>query len=373
MKREVEQYIAEDLKEKLVFLVGPRQVGKTWLASDMQKRARSPRYLNYDQEQDRKVMKQYAWGRADLLVLDEVHKMRGWKNYVKGVFDTRPPNMQLLVTGSATLDAHRHAGDSLAGRYFVHHLLPLTLYEQVATTGSSDALRLFERGGFPYPYLTETVDKAERWREMYVDSVVREDAITIQGIDNFYAFKSIFQLLRLQVGSPVSYSSIAQNIGISPHTVKKYIAILEALYVVFRVQPYTHKIARSILKEPKLYFFDTGLVSDRGARFENMLALELYAYTRRIKDRKGKGVTLASLSTKEGHEVDFALINKKNELIHAIEAKMSDSTPTKALKYFTEKYSVPGTQVVFTDTQTYAPTQHIHIRSIERFVQDVLI
>jgi uncharacterized protein len=372
MQREAYTHILKDLDQKMVFLVGPRQVGKTWVAKELQKTFPNSLYLTYDSERDRAQMKRYEWGRVDLLILDEVHKMRGWKNFVKGIFDTKPAHMRLLVTGSAALDAHRHAGDSLAGRYFVHHLFPLTVYELLQHTDTPDSQRLFERGGFPEPFLALNTEGSERWREMYIDSLIREDALSIQGIDNLYALQAIFQLLRTHVGSPISYASIAQNVGISPATVKKYIHILEALYIVFRVQPYTHKIARSILKEPKLYFFDTGLVADRGARFENMLAIELYAYIHRIKDRVGRGYTLASLQTKDGHEVDFALIDTHNTLVHAIEAKYADTAPTKSLKYFTDKYTVTGSQVVFSETQNRT-AGGLHIRTLESFVRDMLI
>jgi predicted AAA+ superfamily ATPase len=133
--------------------------------------------------------------------------------------------------------------------------------------------RFLERGGFPEPFLTPDLIDADRWRLQYIDSLLREDVLEFDKIQNVNAIRLVFDLLRERVGSPVSYSSIAEDVQIAPNTVKKYIQILEALYVVFRVTPFSRNIARSLLKEPKIYFFDTGLIKgDKGAKFENQTA-----------------------------------------------------------------------------------------------------
>ena len=88
--------------------------------------------------------------------------------------------------------------------------------------------------------------------------------------------RGVFDRLRSSVGSVISYKSIAEDLGISPITVKRYIQLLEALYIIFQVKPYSKKISRSILKEPKVYFYDNGLVDgDEGVKFENFIAVSL--------------------------------------------------------------------------------------------------
>ena len=123
MIRAQKNIILKDLEKKLVLLVGPRQAGKTWLAKDIATSFPHSVYLNYDQIMDRKIMLEQSWlPSTDLLILDELHKMPDWKNYLKGVFDTRLNSMRILVTGSARLDIYDNIGDSLVPYFFADGL-----------------------------------------------------------------------------------------------------------------------------------------------------------------------------------------------------------------------------------------------------------
>ncbi|MCK5783576.1 MAG: ATP-binding protein, partial [Desulfobacterales bacterium] len=300
MKRQQTEYIIKDLKKKMVFITGPRQVGKTWLAKEIAKSFPQSVYLNFDSSEDRQIIKNEAWlEKTDLLILDELHKMKGWKNYLKGVYDTKPDHMMILVTGSARLEAFRQSGDSLAGRFFRHRLLPFSVAEISHINETPDIEKLIDRGGFPEPLLAEKNVDVDRWRNQYMDGLIRTDVLDFENIQDFRAMQLLLELLRSRVGSPVSYKSIAEDIQIAPNTVKKYIQILESLYIIFKVTPFSKKIARSILKEPKIYFFDTGLVKgDEGVKFENLTALSLLKHVYGMHDFKGLPYTLNYLRTK---------------------------------------------------------------------------
>lgn len=176
-KRYLIDFIKKDLEKKLVLISGPRQVGKTWLSKSLFP-SNHYVYLNFDRNADRKVITEETWSReSDLVILDEIHKMRNWKSWIKGVYDIESVRPRLLLTGSARLDITRKGGrESLAGRHHLYRQHPLSVRELMATYDSSTALdRLLARGGFPEPFFADTELDADRWRLSHIDSMLRED------------------------------------------------------------------------------------------------------------------------------------------------------------------------------------------------------
>ena len=367
MKRSQAEVIKKDLQKKMVFIVGPRQVGKTWLAKEIAKDYKNPLYLNYDDITHKKVIENKAWiDDVDLIIFDEIHKMPKWKNYIKGVFDTKPEHLHILVTGSARLNAHRQAGDSLAGRFILHRLLPFSLAELLGSEYESVDL-LLKRSGFPEPLFAESETDASRWHNLYIDSLIRGDVLDFADVNDWLAMKQVFEILKYKVGSPLSYSNIAQDVGISPNTVKRYISIFEALIV----RPYSKKISRAISKRPKIYFYDYAFVPDQAARLENLVALELLKHLFILQDQKAINKSLHYLRDKEGREVDFVISNEAGELEKLIEVKTSGNVLNKPLKYFSEKYSVPAFQLVLNLQTEQKLTDSIELRKPSGFLKDL--
>jgi len=359
----------------MVFLCGPRQVGKTWLAKKIAAASTRSVYLNYDRLEDREIIRREGWRRGtELLVLDEIHKMKDWKNYLKGVFDTRDPNLKILVTGSARLEMLRRAGDSLAGRFFRHRLLPFSPAELAKTKyKEADLLdRLMTRGGFPEPFMAEDAVEADRWRMQYIDGLIRTDVLDLERIHDFRAIQLVLELLRRRVGSPASYLSIAEDAHVSPNTVKKYIELFEELYIVFRVTPFSKNIARSLLKEPKIYFYDTAMVvGDEGPRFENMMALALQKHAYALQDYKGQSWQLHYLRTKDGDEIDFCLA-RDDRAVHMIEVKLSDASPPHALRSFHKRYKIKASLVV-KDLKREQELDGIAVEAAQDFLSDLFL
>lgn len=338
MKRYISSAIRADLKQKMVLLTGPRQVGKTTLAKELMASYSRPQYLNWDVADDRRILIGQSWSpRADLLVLDEAHKMPDWKGYLKGVYDGCAASQAILVTGSARMDTFRQPGESLAGRYFQARLHPFSVREWVDLTDAEpDAAldRLIERGGLPEPFLTDDPVQAERWRQQYFTDLVREDVLEFSRIHEIRGMRLLVELLRERVGSPLSIASLARDIQIAPNTVAKYIDILEALYVIFLVRPFHRNVARAILKEPKAYFFDTGYVrGDEGIKWENACAAMLLKHVHFEQDILGKSSNLNYVRTKEGVEVDFVLC-EDGMPTRLIECKHADNRPAPSLVKF---------------------------------------
>ena len=154
-------------------------------------------------------------------------------------------------------------------------------------------------------------------------------------------------MLRTRVGSPLSLASIGRDLAVSPVTLKKYLDILEALFIVFVVRPWHHNIGRSVLQAPKVYFYDTGLVEgDEGIRFENLVATALLKQVQWQHDVQGKEAALHYIRTKDGAEVDFAL-SEKSQLTELVECKLSEDKPHRALlRFASEQAPVKAVQVV---------------------------
>ena len=335
MERYLKPTVEADLARKMVFLVGPRQVGKTTLAKALMPRYARAQYLNWDVANDRRIILGQTWSpRAKLLVLDEIHKMRDWKAHLKGAWDGRAEGQAILVTGSARMDTFRQSGESLAGRYFSLRMHPVSVREWCAASAAEpdDALdRLIERGGFPEPFLAHEVGEAERWRRQYLEDLIREDVVEFSRIAEIRAMRLFVGMLRERVGSPLSLASIARDLQVSPATVAKYLDILEALYVVFSVRPYHRNIARAILKAPKVYFFDTGLViGDEGARLENACAAMLLKHVHFLQDVEGRAGSLHYIRDKEGGEVDLVLC-RNNVPVLLAECKHADSAVSRMM------------------------------------------
>ena len=341
--RYLEPLLRQDLEKKMVFLTGPRQSGKTTLAKTLLKSSPSGRYLNWDDPDHRKEILKRSWSdHEETLVLDEIHKLRNWKNWLKGTYDTQRDVHKFLITGSARLDVYRKGGDSLMGRYHLWHLHPFTLSELPARITPSEGLkRLLNVGGFPEPFLDGDDRAARRWRLERVDKVIKEDVRELEEIKNIQGMQLLVGLLRERVGSPIVISNLAEDLQVSPITVKKWIEVLEAMYVLFQVRPYTVKIPRALQKPPKIYFYDNADVEgDEGARFENLVATHLLKALQFAQDYSGHVYGLHYLRDKEKREVDF-LITKNRRPIQLIEAKWADTAVSPSLAYYAEKIDIP--------------------------------
>ena len=348
MNRYLLDQIATDLRRKMVLLTGPRQVGKTTLCRQVMTGFPSAQYLNWDVLGDRNILNRQSWNpHAGLLALDEIHKMPDWKNWLKGVVDGKPAGQALLVTGSARMETWRQSGDSLAGRYLAFRLHPLSVREWRDQQGGSAAAalaRILERGGFPEPCLADKTEDADRWRRQYFTDLIREDVLEFSRLQEINTMRLFVELLRERVGSPLSLASIARDLAVSPTTLKRYLDILQALYIVFAVPPWHRNLARAILQTPKVYFFDTGLVrGDEGIRLENAVATMLLKQVHFFQDVHGRPAGLYYLRTKDGAEVDFAL-GDDNRLTHLVECKLSDNSPHRALANFASRF--PGVEAI---------------------------
>lgn len=320
----------------MIILSGPRQAGKTTLSRQL---SASHEYLNYDIDRHRKIIRERSWSRREpYLILDELHKMPKWKNWLKGLADDEEERQRIVVTGSARLETFRKTGDSLAGRFFQYRLHPFDLKEictfDKKTSRETIVDRMLTCGNFPEPYLKGTTAFYNKWRTAHLDIILRQDLLDLENVRDIKGIELLIDLLRERVGSPLSANSLARDLQKDHKTIQHWLQILENLYVIFVVRPYHRNVARAILKEPKIYFFDAAQVEGNdGVRFENLVACALFKEVQYCTDALGLRLDLHYVRTKDGKEVDFIITRDKQPWL-LVEAKLSDEQISPNLAFF---------------------------------------
>lgn len=370
MKRTLQDLIQKDSDDKVILLSGARQTGKTTLSKALFEHYT---YFNYDLSVDREAISKKYWPReADCIIFDELPKMGEWKRWIKGIYDTEGNRPRLIVTGSANMETFTKVGDSLAGRYFQFRLHPIDIKEAIAFGEEKDptaiAKKILRLSGFPEPFLKDQDVFYRRWRRTHLDVILRQDFIDLSAIRSIKSIEILIDLLAKRIASPLSYVNLAQDLQVDPKTVKAWIQLLENFYVLFKVTPYHHNIARSILKEPKFYFFDIPRAQDEGARIENLVACALLKEIHYIEDTQGLKARLHYLRTRNQQEIDF-LIVVDDKPVFCCEVKTSDATPSKHFDVFKKNLDLNhGYQLVFNCEREFDTPDGIHVRDLARFL-----
>jgi len=333
----------------MLFLMGPRQVGKTTTAEQGALEFAQHFYLNWDNQADRESILQgpnevagvmrldHLREEPPLLVLDEVHKYRRWKNFLKGFFDTYADEARVLVTGSARLDIFQAGGDSLMGRYFPYRHHPLSVAELLDTSLPGEPVRrepgvierdrfdaLWRFGGFPEPLLRQDTRFYNRWRRTRSRQLFHEEFRDLTRIQELGQVEMLAELVRRRAGQLISYSSLARSVQASVDSVRRWLKSLEVLYYCFAIRPWHKNINRALRKEPKYFLWDWSLAEDPGSRAENLVACALLKAVHFWTDYGFGNFGLHFIRDKQKHEVDF-LVSRDDSPWLLVEVKLSAS------------------------------------------------
>jgi predicted AAA+ superfamily ATPase len=343
-RRYLEPAVTAVLPRKMVFIGGPRQVGKTTLAlSLVGERADEthPAYFNWDDPRSAARLRRLELPAGEpFLVLDEIHKYARWRNLVKGIFDTEKSRRRIVVTGSARLDYYRKGGDSLANRYRYFRLHPFSLREMSASPAKSDVDALLRFGGFPEPLLQQDERELRIWQRDRVARVVRDDLRDLEQVREISLVEQLVDLLPERVGSPLSIKNLREDLAVDHKTVERWLTILENLYLCFRILPFGPAKVRAVKKERKLYLWDWSMTPEGGPRFENLVASQLLKYCHFIEDTEGHAMELRFLRDTDKREVDFVVLRDRSPLF-AVECKSGERGVNPAIRYFAERTSIP--------------------------------
>jgi uncharacterized protein len=378
-KRELYKKLWNQLSsdKSMIMLAGPRQAGKTTFARYIAaKNFSDVIYFNWDIVKDKRLLiedplffskiPRKSLSSIPLVILDEIHKYRDWKNYLKGIYDQFLKEYQFLVTGSGRMEFSRKTGDSLAGRFLKFHIFPFTLAElspdetdpgeffnnplqdlsnNVIEKTKDTFQSLWELSGFPEPFIKGRKSFWLSWSTAYGSQIVRDDLATLADLRNLDLVETLFALIPSKVGSPFSINNLARDLQVSFDTVKNWLLLFDSFYLTFRLSPWTVKISRSILKEKKIYLFNYPVIENEASRFENLVALEFLRAIEVWNDYGWGKFTLHYLRDKDKHEVDFLII-KNNKPFLLIETKLSDEAPSESLVSFQDLLNIPAIQLI---------------------------
>jgi len=353
---------------KMAFVSGPRQVGKTTLAQRYQEQFGQSFYFNWDSPLHQKKLltdplffekENRDPAKPFLLVFDEIHKYARWKNYLKGAYDQTKDDFRFLITGSGRLELFKKGGDSLLGRYFSVPLYPFSLGElggklarlkefkqavesppAASSEGRERYLHLFRFGGFPEPFVRGDSSFYRRWFSERKTLLLREDIRDASAIREISLLEHLAHLIPERIGSPLSLNALKGDVGVAFETIRDWLLLLEQFFYMFRIAPFTGRLARTLRKESKAYLFDWVEIENENLRFENLVALHLLKAVRLWK-AMGEGDPLLNyIRDKEKREVDFVL-SEKGKAFCLIECKTGEETFAPNLFHFQKKLSVP--------------------------------
>ncbi len=361
--RNLSKSVKSDLREKIVMIGGPRQVGKTTFAQTFI--SNRNQYFNWDFLEDREKIKRHRIDPSlKVVVLDEIHKYPRWRGLIKGFYDKYKGSMKIIVTGSAKLDHFRKGGDSLFGRFFYYRLHPLS-FNEIPSSIKNPMENLLKFGGFPEPFLKKSKTFHRRWQKERLSRVIYQDIRDLHNLKEIGLIELLVDALPERAASQLSIKSLSEDLQVSPNTISRWIEILEQTYYCYRISPFGSSKIRSIKKAQKLYLWDWSEVISEGKAFENLVANQLLKFCHFEEDVYGHKMELQYLKDVDNREIDFVVLKNKKPLF-AVECKRGEREISKNIHYFKKRTNIPHYYQVHLQKETYKD-KNIDVLPFESF------
>ncbi len=362
IKRVIKNSIQADYRrEKVIVLLGARQVGKTTLLSELQEGANKVLSLNCDNVDDVLLLEsktstelKYLLSSYDLVFIDEAQRVKNIGLTLKMIGDLKLKT-QVVVTGSSSFDMANEVNEPATGRLIEYNLYPFSLSELAIETSEREEKRLLETRmvyGL-YPEVVTEPGDAKRILMGLTNNYLYKDLFMYRGIKKPDLIQKLVRALALQLGNEVSYNELSSLLGVDRGTIETYINLLEKCFVVFRLDSFSRNLRNEIKKGKKIYFYDNGirnavlsnfapleLRNDTGALWENLMVSE------RVKCNSylGDFAQLFFWRTHEQQEID--LVEEQDGVLRTFEFKWNDKVKVKRPKSFVDAYPNSTYEVV---------------------------
>jgi predicted AAA+ superfamily ATPase len=380
------EFQAQLAEYPIVTLLGPRQAGKTTLVKSVLPGYAYVSLENPDSralatEDPRAFLKQYPSN----VIFDEIQRVPHLLSYLQGIVDENKTNGQFVLTGSHQLQLRESIGQSLAGRTSILHLLPLSIGELSDAGVVFDDVSHYLFQGF-LPRVFDQNQRPHIAYASYFQTYIERDVRLLIKLKDITLFEKFMKLLAGRVGQIVNYESLGNDTGVDGKTIREWLSILEASYIIFRLPPYFENFGKRVIKTPKIYFTDTGLLCyllgiERieqvtrdpliGHLFENLVFLEA------LKTRYNHGLTsnLYFYRDNQGHEIDLLL--KHGAKLAGVETKSASTWSAsfkRGLDHFHQKVHPLSTRAVIYSGESFQWSdgwQSLNYKAVEAFTQSL--
>jgi len=387
IERKIQSKVQEQLEQfPAVALLGPRQVGKTTLALALaQQLGEQALYLDLELPSHRAriaepelYLQQYE---NKLVILDEIHRLPGIFEILRGLIDQRRRkgrrNRQFLLLGSASIDLLKQSAETLAGRIVYQELTPFSVAEVEGTQpGAGD--RLWTRGGFPDSFLAANDEASFVWRSAFIQTYLERDVPALGPRIPSETLRRYWQMLAHNQGQMLNAAQLANGLGVSGHTVARYLDVMVDLLLVRRLQPWAANAKKRLVRTPKVYVRDSGLLHALlgignheellghpvvGASWEGMLI-------ENILNALPATVRPTFYRTSAGAEIDLVLeFSAKQRWAIEIKRSLSDPRPNKGFYTGCEDLDATRRIVLYPGTESYPLDQKTEVMPVGRLLE----
>ncbi len=366
IRREIAARLESEFNRKEIsILLGPRQVGKTFLLDELAKIAKKKklrfRYYNLEVPSDTIIFNrpdteifEELTHNTDVVFIDEFHYIKNASQIFKAVFDSKK-KVKIFASGSSSIEIHKHLKESLAGRRLISLIYPLNYHEFSQTKEKNIFERYLVFGGMPGLVHFSREDEKIRLLNEILETYIQKDIKSLLKEENIRAFNTLLYLLAENQGSITSVSNLSHEIGLTANTISKYLSLLEQTFVIFPVSSYAKNIGNELKKSKKYYFFDTGIRNvilkdfgkpndrdDTGILNETFILLQMRYNLKPNFDIK-------FWRNKQGQEIDFVLLKNRKPFLIEVKTGLNAPDIPGAFKIFINNYPDTLGGIVFSN------------------------